>query len=215
MINPAKLDDVRAADVCMQCLSQGRPRRNPIEGRHYDWPVGYQPGDRLRDFWHLEEHRLGEETFTHWPDGTAHKNRMQGNDFVQSQMYLKGVRCFSCHDVHGTKNAADLREPGNAVCLKCHNGVMQPGPRGSLEFHTQHAADSEGSKCVACHMPAIEQTIADVSVRGHTFKFISPVVSERDGVPNPCIKCHTDKSNEWAIDALASWPNVSPWRTAQ
>jgi len=26
---------------------------------------------------------MGELSFTHFPDGTAHKNRMQGNDFVQ------------------------------------------------------------------------------------------------------------------------------------
>ena len=56
----------------------------------------------LSDFWKLEEHKLGETTFTHFPDGTAHKNRMQGNDFVQSVMYTHGVTCFSCHDVHGT-----------------------------------------------------------------------------------------------------------------
>ena len=30
----------------------------------------------------LEEHKLGETTFTHFADGTGHKNRMQGNDFV-------------------------------------------------------------------------------------------------------------------------------------
>ena len=154
IVNPATLDAVRADDVCIQCHSQGQPRTNPIEGGYYDWPVGYQPGGRLADVWQLEEHHLGTATFTHWPEGTAHKNRMQGNDYVQSQMYVKGVQCSACHDVHGTEHEADLRLPGNAVCLQCHNPVLQPGPRGSIEFHTQHAANSEGSKCVACHMPA-------------------------------------------------------------
>jgi formate-dependent nitrite reductase cytochrome c552 subunit len=92
--------------------------------------------------------------------------------------------------------------------------VLQPGPRGSIEFHTQHAAQSEGSKCVACHMPAVQQTIADVNVRSHTFKFISPTTSERYGVPNPCIMCHKDRSNEWASEALRSWPSVRTWRVA-
>jgi hypothetical protein len=78
IVNPAKLDDVRADDVCIQCHSQGQPRTNPIEGRYYDWPVGYEAGARLSDFWKLEEHHFGKETFTHWPDGRrAHKNRMQ------------------------------------------------------------------------------------------------------------------------------------------
>ena len=52
-------------------------------------------GKDLKDFWKLEEHKLGETTFTHFADGTAHKNRMQGNDFVQSVMYTRGVTCFS------------------------------------------------------------------------------------------------------------------------
>jgi predicted CXXCH cytochrome family protein len=215
IVNPARLDHVRADDVCIQCHSQGRPRQNPMAGRYYDWPVGFQPGDRLRDVWELEEHKLGETTFTHWPDGTAHKNRMQGNDYVQSQMHVKGVRCYACHDVHGTSSPADLRQPGNAVCLQCHGGVLQPGPAGSLTFHTQHQADSTGSQCVACHMPAIEQTIADVNVRSHTFKFISPALSEHSGIPNPCTQCHKDKSLQWALDALASWPSVSAWRVGQ
>jgi predicted CXXCH cytochrome family protein len=215
IVNPATLDVVRSVDVCIQCHSQGQPRNNPIEGRYYDWPVGYQPGGRLADAWQLEEHHLGTASFTHWPEGTAHKNRMQGNDYVQSQMYLKGVECSACHDVHGTEYEADLRLPGNAVCLQCHNPVRQPGPRGTLEFHTQHAATSEGSKCVACHMPAVQQTIANVNVRSHTFKFISPVMSERYGVPNPCTSCHKEKSNEWAIEALRAWPNVQPWRVAR
>lgn len=38
----------------------------------------------------LEEHKLGETTFTHFADGIAHKTRMQGNDFVQSVMYTHG-----------------------------------------------------------------------------------------------------------------------------
>jgi predicted CXXCH cytochrome family protein len=215
IVNPAKLDGERADDVCIQCHSQGKPLRNPIEGRYYDWAVGYQPGDKLADVWQLEEHRLGTASFTHWPEGTAHKNRMQGNDYVQSQMYLKGVRCHACHDVHGTEHPADLRLPDNAVCLQCHGPQLQPGPRGTLAFHTQHKIDGEGGKCVACHMPAVEQTIANVNVRSHTFKFISPVATERYGVPNPCTSCHKDKTTEWAIEQLKRWPGLLPFRVSQ
>jgi predicted CXXCH cytochrome family protein len=214
IVNPARLDGVRADDVCIQCHSQGKPRANPIEGKYYDWAVGYQPGDRLDSVWELEEHHLGTASFTHWPEGTAHKNRMQGNDFVQSEMYLKGVRCYGCHDVHGTEHPAELRLPGNDVCLQCHGPTLQPGPRGTLEFHTQHKADSEGSKCVACHMPAVEQTIANVNVRSHTFRFIMPADTERYGVPNPCTLCHKDKDNAWASTALSKWPGVLPWRVS-
>ena len=93
VVNPARLDHIRATDECIQCHSQGVPHDNPIAGRYYDWPVGFTPGDRLDQVWELETPHLGEETFTHWPEGSAHKNRMQGNDYVQSQMYVKGVTC--------------------------------------------------------------------------------------------------------------------------
>jgi len=84
-LNPARFDYVHANDTCIQCHSQGRPLKNPIDGKYYDWPVGFHVGLNLSDFWRLEEHKLGETTFTHFADGTAHKNRMQGNDFVQSR----------------------------------------------------------------------------------------------------------------------------------
>jgi hypothetical protein len=61
-------------------------------------------------------------------------------------------------------------------------------------------------------MPKIEQTIADVNVRSHTMRFISPGVSERLKVPSPCTSCHTDKANQWAIDVMKTWTSVSPWR---
>ena len=214
IVNPARLDAVPADDVCIQCHSQGQPRTIPLEGVYYDWPVGYQPGDRLRDFWTLEEHHLGETSFTHWPDGTAHKNRMQGNDYVQSQMSIKGVRCYACHDSHGTPNEGLLRLPGDDTCFQCHGPQRQAGPPGTVEYHTQHAADSEGSRCVACHMPRIARTVGDVNVRSHTFRFISPAMTEQQGVPNPCTSCHEGKSTEWAIAELQKWPGASSWRVA-
>jgi predicted CXXCH cytochrome family protein len=213
IVNPAKLDFVRANDTCIQCHSQGQPLKNPIEGRYYDWPVGFHQGGNLKEFWKLEEHALGETTFTHFADGTAHKNRMQGNDFVESLMYRRGVTCFSCHDVHGTSNPADLVKPARSLCLTCHAPGSPNGPRApTIEQHTHHAPGSAGSECIACHMPKIEQTIADVNVRSHTFKFITPSATERLKVPNPCIGCHADKNNAWARDALLKWPDLSPWR---
>ena len=216
IVNPAKLDFVRANDTCIQCHSQGQPLANPIEGQFYDWPVGFDQGKQLKDFWKLEEHKPGEQTFTHFPDGTAHKNRMQGNDFVQSQMYKKGVTCFGCHDAHGTANSADLKKPAKDICLTCHSANGANGPKApSWAQHTHHAAGSAGSECVSCHMPAIAQTIADVNVRSHTFRFLTPAQSEQLKVPNACVTCHKDRSNAWATEELKKWPEFSPWRVGQ
>ncbi|MBL0170036.1 MAG: cytochrome C [Gemmatimonadaceae bacterium] len=213
IVNPARLDFVRANDTCIQCHSQGQPVSNPINGQYYDWPVGFQQGLYLRDFWTLEEHKLGEMTFTHFPDGTAHKNRMQGNDFVQSVMYRRGVTCFECHDAHGTENAADLIKPVGQLCLSCHGSASPNGPHtATLESHTHHVSASAGSECVNCHMPKLAQTIADVNVRSHTFAFITPTLTDQFKIPNACTTCHVGKSTEWARDALRGWKNVSPWR---
>jgi predicted CXXCH cytochrome family protein len=218
IVNPVRLDPVRANDICIQCHSQGKPSTIPIRSasgiaKYYDWPVGYRPGLDLKDFWKLEEHKAGETTFTHFADGTAHKNRMQGNDFVESVMYTRGVICSSCHDVHGTANNADLLKPASVMCLECHGPKSPNGPHtGTIEQHTHHAAGSAGSGCVGCHMPKIETTLGDVNVRAHTFKFIPPSATVQLKVPNSCNTCHADKSPEWAAGELRKWPEFSPWR---
>lgn len=216
ILNPTEMDDLASDDTCIQCHSQGRPRAGLIEGKAYDWPVGYRVGLRLADYWKLEEFTLGQTSFYYFPDGTAHKNRMQGNDFVQSVMYRHGVTCATCHDVHGTTNYAQLREPADKLCLDCH-GVGSPnGPHeATLEEHTHHKAGSAGSQCIACHMPKIEsEGVPGSFVRSHTFRFISPAMTDRDKMPNPCTSCHADKTTAWAIAALEKWSNVSPWRVA-
>jgi predicted CXXCH cytochrome family protein len=145
---------------------------------------------------------------------TAHKNRMQGNDFVQSNMYHREIRCFDCHEVHSNQNTASLRAAGNRLCLRCHNADNPAGLKGTVAEHTHHAEGSSGSQCTACHMPRIEQTIKDNFVSSHTFRFISPMLTEEFGIPNPCTSCHTDKSNAWALEQLRRWSTTSPWRVA-
>ena len=214
ILNPARMDYVAASDTCIQCHSQGRPLASPIEGKYYDWPVGYHAGLKLADFWQLEDHSLGETTFTHFRDGTAHKNRMQGNDFVQSVMYRRGITCFDCHDAHGTDNNAQLRKPIDKICLDCHGPLSPSGPRtATLEEHTHHKPGSPGSQCVGCHMPKIEtEGVPGAFVRAHTFRFVSPAMTEKYKIPNPCTSCHSDKSVAWATKVMRGWPERSPWR---
>jgi predicted CXXCH cytochrome family protein len=214
IVNPAHLDAVAANDTCIQCHSQGRPRTIPLEGKYYDWPVGYAVGKRLADFWKLEDRKLGEQDFYYFADGTAHKNRMQGNDFSQSLMYRRGITCSDCHDVHGTSNPAQLLKPAQQLCLSCHGPASPNGPRAStLEAHTHHKAEGAGSQCVSCHMPAIEtEGVPGVNVHAHTFNVITPAMTDRYRVPNPCTTCHTDQSTDWATEAMSRWSDVSPWR---
>ena len=157
IVNPSRLDAIASTDTCVQCHSQGQPLSKPIEGHYYDWPVGYRVDLRLQDFWKLENCALGETSFYYFPDCTAHKNRMQGNDYAQSVMYHRGITCADCHDVHGTSNYAQLRKPADQVCLDCHGPSSPNGPHTpTLAAHTHHKDGSTGSQCVACHMPQIQ-----------------------------------------------------------
>ena len=214
IVDPGHMSAVAANDTCIQCHSQGRPPTSPIEGKYYDWPVGYQVGLRLQDFWTLEDHTLGQTDFYYFADGTAHKNRMQGNDFVQSLMYRRGLTCATCHDVHGTGNYAQLRAPADKLCAECHAPLSPNGPRtATLEAHTHHKDGSAGSQCIACHMPRIEtEGVPGAFVRAHTFRFITPAMTDKYKIPNPCTTCHTDRTTAWATQEMRKWPERSAWR---
>lgn len=144
IVNPSQMDSVSANDVCIQCQSPGPSPDHPDRRQ-------------IQDFWKLEDCTLGPMNFRYFPDCAAHKNRMQGNDFVQSVMYRHGITCSMCHDVHGTANYAQLRKPADQLCLDCQGPTSPNGPHtAALEEHTQHKAGSPGSQCVACHRPKIE-----------------------------------------------------------
>ena len=193
---------MQANDICIQCHSQGQPLTNPIQGKYYDWPVGFHVGKNLADFWKLEEHKLGETSFTHFADGTAHKNRMQGNDFVQSLMYTRGVTCFSCHDVHGTQNDAVLRKPANEHLLRLPrtehaersaraddrgthaSQARQHGQRVRRLPHAEDRTDDRGRERARPHVPVHHAAQTDAMK-----------------IPNACTLCHKDKSTAWATDA--------------
>lgn len=221
IVNPDRLDANLSNDTCIQCHSQGQPKANPIAipgtslSRYYDWPVGFLPGERLSDIWNLEDHRPGETNFYYFADGTAHKNRMQGNDYIRSLMAHRDIRCSSCHDVHSNKNPSNLIQTGNALCLNCHRdlGVTGPGTNQTVAAHTHHAESSAGSQCTACHMPQIEATLPGVFVAAHTFRFISPRLTEQFNEPNACNLCHKDKTAAWTLQQLATWPGITPWPT--
>jgi hypothetical protein len=62
-------------------------------------------------------------------------------------------------------------------------------------------------------MPEIEsEGVPGAAVHAHTFRFITPSMTEKYKIPNPCTSCHTDKSTAWATEALRQWSERSPWR---
>ena len=115
--------------------------------------------------------------------------------FAQSKMYHKGIRCSDCHDSHSSKLVAQ----DNNLCIRCH----QPQKYNSQE-HTHHKVDSKGSLCVSCHMPGKHYMGIDFR-RDHSFRVPRPDLSVKYQTPNACNNCHTDKSSQWAADAVVKW----------
>ncbi len=203
IVNPARLTTERSIEVCQACHQAGKP-----EGTEYAWPVGYQPGKKLGDYWQGFEPEPGKQTSEFWSNGTAHKNRVQGNTFAQSVMHAHGLQCSNCHDSHGSRNLSMTIKSAstNALCLTCHGPGKNVGPSyTTISEHTHHAAASTGSQCINCHMPKTGENSVGAEARDHTFNFVSPAVSLGTKNPNSCNLCHADKTPEWALDQAKKW----------
>jgi hypothetical protein len=60
-------------------------------------------------------------------------------------------------------------------------------------------------------MPKIEtEGVPGQFVHDYAFGFVTPAMTEKYGIPNPCMSCHKEKTNEWASLWLKRW--YSPWR---
>jgi predicted CXXCH cytochrome family protein len=203
IVNPARLSVERSIDVCLSCHQAGKP-----DGDKYAWPVGYQPGMDLSKYWHGFEPEAEKQTAEFWHNGTAHKNRVQGNTFLQSRMSHAGLQCTNCHESHGSlhRSMTIKATESNALCLTCHGPGKNLGPNSkTVAEHTHHAAFSAGSRCIECHMPKTGENSVKAEARNHTFDFISPAETIKNGDPNSCTGCHADKTPQWALDTVTRW----------
>lgn len=203
IVNPSRLTTERSMEVCLSCHQAGRP-----PGEEYAWAVGYQPGKKLGDFYKGFEPTAGKQTPEFWENGTAHKNRVQGNTFSHSVMSHNGIQCSGCHDSHGSKHLSMTLKSAstNALCNTCHGPGKASGPNYKvLSDHTHHAVGSTGSQCISCHMPKTGENSVGAESRDHTFNFVSPSVSVGTTIPNSCNLCHSDKKAEWALEYLKKW----------
>jgi predicted CXXCH cytochrome family protein len=205
IINPGRLSHETGNMVCFQCHMSGRPPKGEFET--YAWPVGYTAGEDLKKYW-VYSKPTGENVYDLWADGYAHKNRVQGNTFIQSKMYRNGLSCFTCHDSHGSRHTSFTLKSAetNSLCLSCH-GENSPHAvfKTDISEHTHHLTTSPGSVCIECHMPKTGKNAVKWDARDHSFTFISPLATTRFGTPNSCNNCHADKTPEWALKEVTDW----------
>ena len=142
--------------------------------------------------------------------------------------------CHKLHGApedHALKVAVDAPGGGHtrqsdALCTQCHgDGAGGPGASGGdgrsakalaerqtvaptqiadLSAHTHHAPESQGSRCIECHMSDVNWRLI-TRRRDHTFQPPVPEMTSRFGVPNACTTCHEDKAPEWAASTMDRW----------
>ncbi len=145
-------------------------------------------------------------------DGQIRAEVFVHGSFLQSKMHQKGVSCVDCHDPH----SLDLWSPGDQVCAQCHSPAPPLERFDSLQAkdyaspaHHFHPQDSEGARCVGCHMPATTYMVIDPR-RDHSLRIPRPDLSLRLGTPNACNGCHADESPTWAAQKIEEWYGHQP-----
>jgi len=172
---------------------------------------GFKPGDRYEDFAlpFLISQPIpdNDPQGDFWPDGRPNRfNRPQA--LTVTGCFQRGqATCTSCHRMHGSPNDHALKVPVEAdggggvtrqsdrLCTQCHE---------VSSAHTHHDLDSQGSRCVACHMSDVNWRLI-TRRRDHTFQPPVPELTARFGVPNACTTCHENKSPEWAATMMDGW----------
>jgi hypothetical protein len=134
--------------------------------------------------------------------GMSTWNSVEYSDAMLGSCYSE-LKCIDCHSPHTATGIEWSNTPkqDDQSCVRCHS---QFESADQVQQHTHHKPDSEGSRCMNCHMPRINEGLQDV-VRTHTI--FSPTNSAmiEANHPNACNLCHTDKPIDWTLENLAQW----------
>ena len=134
--------------------------------------------------------------------GMSTWNSVEYSDAVRGSCYSQ-LKCIDCHSPHTALGATWSVPPAkdDAVCLKCHERYTAPAAR---QAHTHHAPNTEGDRCLNCHMPRMHEGLNGV-VRTHMI--FSPTRADmlHADHPNACNICHTEKPIDWTLSHLKSW----------
>lgn len=142
-------------------------------------------------------------------DGRYRATTFISEAFARSQCFRTGnATCGSCHDPHppnAAENPSSLKfgEDADAMCVQCHTALTDRPER-----HTQHAAGTQASRCVSCHMPRIMEAVL-FQARSHEIDDIPDAeMTERFGhadSPNACLTCHATRDTAWLRTSLAAF----------
>jgi len=138
-----------------------------------------------------------------WPTGRQRDEVYTHTGLQLSNMGHAGVGCIDCHDAHSAKPKLEVQD--NTLCMSCHQTGIKGAPLISSSMaHSHHPPNSQGNKCINCHMPHDVYMARDPR-RDHAFTSPDPQLGIEFGIPNACNDCHKDKDFAWANAHVNDW----------
>ena len=182
LIRTKKFTPAQHNDACNSCHSKAMPLT-----------AGYKTPERFFD--HFDLVTLENSDF--YPDG-----RDLGENYTQTSWRMSPcakdgkLHCVTCHTSSGRYRFK--KEKFNNACLPCHEERVK-----NVAAHSHHPAESEGSKCISCHMPKTD--FARMQRSDHSMLPPTPATTIAYQSPNACNGCHADKDAAWADKLVRCW----------
>jgi Cytochrome c554 and c-prime len=191
--------------ICSQCHMQSAIRASGPQGElNYSRSGEFFPNNPSIPFGEFS--RIG-----FYKDGRFRQTTFIVEALQRSQCFKKGqVNCGTCHDPHAhdadsNRTSLKFRDQPDLMCTNCHSQFQNSA---SLAAHTRHPVESEGSRCVSCHMPRIMDAVL-FRARTHQIDDIPDAdMTQRFGQeksPNACLLCHSEKNAGWVKQELQAW----------
>ena len=164
----------------------------PCHARMSPVTSAFQPGDRYFD--HFDLTTLEHPDF--YPDGRDLGENYTYTSWRMSPCVKSGkMDCLHCHTSSGRFRFRN--EPDNA-CMPCHRLRVE-----TASAHAHHPPDSEGTRCINCHMPKTQ--FAQMVRSDHSMLPPTPATTIAYESPNACNLCHKDQDAQWSDRWVRQW----------
>jgi mono/diheme cytochrome c family protein len=208
-VNFRELGNREFVAICAQCHEQSAIRKpGPAGELNYSSSGDFFPGHVNVPFGEFSRKGF-------YKDGRFRQTTFMVEALERSQCFKKGqVSCGTCHDPHSHDSASNptaqkFRDKPDLMCTGCHSQFQDPA---RAEQHSHHPPDSEGSRCVSCHMPRIMDALV-FRARTHQIDDIPDAEMTRhfgqEESPNACLLCHQEKNAEWVQQTMLGWKPAS------
>jgi len=182
IIRAKTMTKVQRNDLCSSCHAKASPLT-----------LEYKPEERFYDHFDL----VTLEDPDYYVDGRDLGENYTLTSWIMSPCAKSGkIDCMHCHTSSGRYRFK--KEKFNNACIPCHEDKVK-----NPSEHTHHSAESEGSKCISCHMSMT--AFARMNRSDHSMLPPTPAATMAFKSPNACNICHNDKDAEWADKYVRQW----------